>query len=247
MASRMLLESRTAGFSVTWVLACLLCMGCIGATPLPRRTHTPEGSNQNVQMDFLKVGVTRREEVREKLKPVDTGVRSERFFVGRWTSSTWGWIIWVDGGRQWATTNLLIEFDENGVAKRFEMVPDKDLSRALGPVAEERKRSDPAERVELSVWELNSKAQIILANDNLEFLETRWNEKPLHFTIAASKILSIRSTGSIQENPVYCLQEIRFTDALKPLGGPRGKRIFVWTTVPDLVTLLSYTHAKSGP
>jgi hypothetical protein len=244
---------NTAASFAFCLLVCLLCGGCLAVPPLPRKTHGPQGTEGKVQLDFLKVGQTRRDEVREKLKAFDTGVQSERFFVGRWTYPIWLWIVPVPygdaGGRQWSATNMLVDFDENGVVKRFEVLPDRALSRALGPVAGERQRPGPTERVELEIkvpLDVDRPAKIILASDNLEFVGVPGSKGSQQFTIAASKVLSIRSWNSIEPDPAYCDLIIQYTDQLTPLGRPKKEGVNVKVTVRDMVTLLSYTQANGG-
>ena len=217
--------------------------------PLPKKTHTPQGTDENVHLNFLHVGQTSREEVREKLKAFDTGVQSERFFLGRWTSSTWAWFAGAQGGavggRHWSTTNLLIEFDENGMVKRFENFPDKDLQRKLGRVAEEHKHQDTAERVEVPA----ESAKIILSGGNLEFVGVGGYKRPANFTIGASKVSRIVSVGGAQVDPAYCVQMIQFTEVTEVLGapyGPKWKKVHVRIRIPDLVTLMSYVYTNGG-
>ena len=46
---------------------CAALLGCIGATPLHKRTRTPEGTEiQNIDLSFLHPGQTTRAEVKEK-------------------------------------------------------------------------------------------------------------------------------------------------------------------------------------
>ena len=48
---------------------CATLLGCIGATPLHKRTRTPEGTElQKIDLSFLHPGQTTRAEVKEKLK-----------------------------------------------------------------------------------------------------------------------------------------------------------------------------------
>ena len=68
---------------------CAILLGCIGATPLHKRTRTPEGTVvRDIDLSFLHPGQTTRAEVKEKLKLIDTGYQGDHFFLGRWSSST---------------------------------------------------------------------------------------------------------------------------------------------------------------
>ena len=236
--------------SVYCVLVCCLCMGCAGVVPLSRQTHTPQGTNENVHLSFLHVGQTNREEVRDKLKVFDTGVQSERFFLGRWTSSTWAWFAGSQGGamggRHWSTTNLLIEFDEKGVVKKFESFSDKDLQRELVPLMKEQKSPETSERLGLAIQSAGHPAEIILSGGNLEFVGMGDRKTPDHFTIGAGKVLSIVNAVGARIDPAYCDQKIQFTDTQKTPGKPKVKRIYVEIKLPDLLTLLSYIQANSA-
>jgi outer membrane protein assembly factor BamE (lipoprotein component of BamABCDE complex) len=56
------------------LLVCVTLTGCIGATPLPKRTRTPEGTEvKDVDLTFIHPGQTTRAEIREKLKLLDAG------------------------------------------------------------------------------------------------------------------------------------------------------------------------------
>ena len=61
----------------------LLLVGCVGVTPLPKKTKTPAGPElKTIDISFLKPGTTKRDEVKKNLAPVDTGYDCDRFFVG---------------------------------------------------------------------------------------------------------------------------------------------------------------------
>lgn len=102
------------------LLLCLTLQGCIGATRLPARMRTPQGSQKPIDLSFLQSGQTTWAEAMEKLKLIDTGFQSDHFFLGRWNSSKWGgWVFAVGLGnstgkaaRFWHDVNLLVEFDE---------------------------------------------------------------------------------------------------------------------------------------
>ncbi len=264
------------GKAVAGLLLSLLCAGCVGVTPLPKRTRTAQGQVKNVDPSFIRVGHTSRAEVLEKLKPFDTGFQSNRFFLGRSSTSKWGaWII-VAGelqaagaaGRLWHISNLLVEFDDKGVVKNFEVFPDKFLVPKLGPVAADEKALDGSQRKELSVrlapavvasrrgWEVPAK--IILYNGSLEFVKPgAVNGKPIDFTIDRAKIKSIRPdipTAAIRRGTyfpsdvAYTTLAIRFTEKPKSAGGLRGKGITVGMTLPDLVVLINFmTPRENAP
>jgi outer membrane protein assembly factor BamE (lipoprotein component of BamABCDE complex) len=123
---------------------CATLLGCIGATPLPKRTRTPTGTEaKDIDISFIHVGQTARAEVKEKLKLIDTGYEGEHFFLGRWSSSTWGgWYVLAGyynaaagGGRVWKSGNLLVQFDSAGVVTSSTLFDDAKAISILVPVA----------------------------------------------------------------------------------------------------------------
>ena len=52
---------------------------------------------EETRLEFIKVGSTTREEVEQKLGWVDTGIKDDRLFIGRWAESSWG-VAWAAGG-----------------------------------------------------------------------------------------------------------------------------------------------------
>ena len=176
-------------------------------------------------------------------------MQSERYFLGRWTSSTWAWfVVTTQNGaadRHWSTKNLLIEFDEKGLVKGFKSFSDKDLSRELSALAAEHKETSE-DRAELAVESSYRNAQIILSGGKLEFVDVGPRKKPAHFTIGVDKVLSVSSVGGAQIDAAYCAQVIKFSEGLEPAGGPKGKKVYVRMKLPELVTLLEYIHANGG-
>ncbi len=52
---------------------------------------------EETRLEFIKVGSTTRGEVEQKLGWVDTGIKDDRLFIGRWAESSWG-VAWAAGG-----------------------------------------------------------------------------------------------------------------------------------------------------
>lgn len=228
----------------------LLCAGCAGVVPVSKRTVSPQGPQKEaMDLSFLRAGQTNRQEVIEKLKPFDTGYRSDRFFLARRAFSSKYEFGFIGGpgavvgatGRDWDNATLLVEFDDKGIVRHAEVFPDDDLVSKLGPVAADRKASGSGRRAELLVTSLSRhEYKIVLTPGSFEYVELKARKKPMHFTIDAAKIRGIRSVLSADPEPVYTYEHIQFTESLKPLGGPSGKELLVGTTVPDLVVLLNF-------
>lgn len=239
--------------------------GCIGAAPLPKRTRTPEGTEvKSIDLAFLHPGQTTRSEVNEKLKLIDTGYRGNHFFLGRWSSSTWGgWVILAGmcceavggGGRVWKNGNLLVEFDDAGVVKRFETFGDSKAIRSLGPVAADTPLElEPPLEIPVKYWKNSISplvdAKIVLSASTFDFEELR-NAKTKHkFSLPAGEVLRVESPASRQApDPTYTSQRLRCRRDLRKVGGPKGKDINLHVTLPQLVTLMSYVSrpAKATP
>ena len=212
-------------------LLCSSFLSCIGATPLPKRTRTPQGVEEKVvDLSFIHPGQTNRAEVKDKLKLIDTGYAGERFFLGRWSSSSWGYWYLLAGyisaagsaGRNWKSGNLVVEFDAAGIVRNYQPVADKDLIAALAPVAAD---SPPAAGpMELAVEYYRSgyahtPAKIVLAADSLNFEELGKRKKPYKFKVPAANLLRITTFST--PDPTYTMPTLYFAGNLKQFGGPQ--------------------------
>ena len=249
-------------YAAITVLLCGTLSGCIGATPLPKRTRTPEGTEvKSVDLSFIHPGQTTRVEVMEKLKLVDTGYQGDRFFLGRWSSSNWGaWAFLVGMGnavgkaeRSWKSGNLLVEFDDAGIVKRYEAFTDGHALQQLVPVAADcpLRLATPLQ-LEVKYWR-NARpvsAKIVLSESTFEFEELGAVKKPHKFALPAQAVLSVRTPAMLRDpDPTYTTQTVHFARDLKKIGGPRGKKLNLEVTLPQLVTLMSYVShgAKAAP
>jgi hypothetical protein len=101
---------------------------------LPSRTKGPTGATlekNDIDLTFLQAGITRREDVVNKLSRIDTGYSSPGLFWGRWSESKWGvgggGLVPGSGGgaeRIWHVHHLLVSFDENRVMQAKELTDD---------------------------------------------------------------------------------------------------------------------------
>lgn len=128
---------------VLWLLGCALlafslfgAFGCV-AVPVRMPAQTRDGSGKPLELDltFLKSGSTTKDEVTKRLSAIDTGVSQSSFYWGRWDSSKWrttavGFVP-PAGERVWRAQNLLIQFDQNGIAKTWVVAGDKELAKQL--------------------------------------------------------------------------------------------------------------------
>jgi outer membrane protein assembly factor BamE (lipoprotein component of BamABCDE complex) len=242
---------------------CAILLACIGATPLPKRTRTPEGTVvKSLDLTFIHPGQTTRAEVREKLKLIDTGYEGDHFFLGRWSSSTWGgWYILAGGyraatggGRVWKSGNLLVEFDDAGVVKRFELFDDPKALQRLVPVAADTplQLASPLE-LPVNYWKVAGSekvdAKITLSRGTFEFEELGKLKKRYKFSLPASEVLRVETPVTILDpDPTYTSQRLRCARNLKKIGGPSGRDLNLELTVPQLLTLMSYVaQAAKSP
>ncbi len=242
---------------------CATLMGCIGATPLPKRTRTPAGPEvKNVDLTFIHPGQTTRAEVQEKLKLIDSGYRGDHYFLGRWSSSTWGgWVVLAgytgaiaNGGRAWKSGNLLVEFDEAGIVKRFEPFDDSRAIHTLAPVAAETPLElVPPLELPVKYWRIAGSelvdGKVVLSASTFDFEELGDRKKRHKFSLPAQDIVRLETPYTIRvPDPTYTSQRLRCTRDLKKIGGPRGKDLNLQVTLPQLVTLMSYaSQAAKSP
>ena len=114
-------------------------MGCF-PVPLrvPTRLKSLSCAEIEVDLDFIRAGLTGRDEVLNNLYCVDVGAPDDAIFWGRWSDSSWYKVSEGANKRLWNIRNLLIEFDEWGVVERHRVVPDKELLRELAPLLDRR-------------------------------------------------------------------------------------------------------------
>ena len=191
---------RATGGSILFFCA-FLC-GCAGAIRMPVRASGPTGTTlakNDVDLSFLQVGITHREEVDNHLAAVDTAYANPRLFWGRWSESRWGywWVVGMpcnncmagDAKRKWHVQNLLVVFDENGViAKRRAISEDNILWMALHAYMLETPPSplNMTEPIRLSLLGTHPQA-ILLSPDNMEF-ESGPDKKKANVQISPLKL-----------------------------------------------------------
>jgi len=216
---------------------------------------------KNIDLSFLTSGQTTRAEVKEKLKLIDTGYQGDHFFVGRWSSSTWAaWAVcpypgcFSAAGRVWKSGNLLVEFDDAGVVKRFEPFDDAKALRYLAPVAADTPLQ-LASPLELQVkYFLLAGAQlvdarIVLAKGTFDFEELGERKEKQKFSLPASEVLRVETPVMIRfPDQTYISQRLHCARDLRKIGGPSGRDINLKVTMPQLVTLMSYVaQAAKSP
>jgi hypothetical protein len=217
---------------------------------------------KNVDLTFIRPGQTTRVEVQEKLKLIDAGYQGSQFFLGRWSSSSWGtWAVltgytnsYIGGGRVWKSGNLLVEFDDAGLVKTSKLFDDSHAILELTTVAE-RTPLPMAAPMELAVkyWRNGAAppvpATITLSANSFGFEELGEQRQKHKFSLPAKDVLRVETPVTIRDpDPTYLVQRLRCSQNLKRIGGPSSKDLNLEITLPELVTLLSYvSQATKSP
>ena len=226
------------------LMVSFLCPSCvIVPMKLPTRTISTSGEDRKVDLSFIQAGTTRKEEVVQKLGWLDTGLQDRKLFWGRWVSSSWGVsAIPREPVRIWGNHNVLIEFDEQGLVQRSQVVPDKDLNGQLQQWLERMKEQplDLSTPIELDVapcsgfYYDDGIARIILSADFAEF--TR-GVIP-YIKVSRVKIVRISAshrTAKGKENPFCISQSIQFSEEIEG-----HREISMAVNASTLLTLLRY-------
>jgi hypothetical protein len=250
---------------------CSLCLGCV-VVPLrvPSKARTAEGKKLKgtVDLSFLQVGKSTREEVEPALARIATGVKDDRFILARWAESQWG-VVWAVGGsaaaaggwnRYWKVHNLLIYFDELGVVQQLTQISNQELFQVL----KERVRRDPSYSLDLSepievpveyvVYRQSFRGKLVLGRDGFAFVrepdarkKKQQKTQPFEFRTAPDNIRSVLSVnrGEVESNqPQFWAVRIEF---IHGVGAGVGRRMDVKIDLPATLILLRFVaQMQSG-
>jgi hypothetical protein len=231
----------------------LALSGCVAPMKLPSRIRGPVGGTLQkdaIDLTFLQAGTTRREEVVDKLKLIDTGYSSSLVFWGRWSESKLGVVVIGLGGdasRVWYVHNLLVNFDEDGVMQSQELIgSEKALEREL------RAQLAKAPPLDLSqpekIWVMNTyygELEMNLTKDGIGMLVSN-REKPsksLDVEISPLKIGRIRymDLGPESSSGGIC-HMLHLTEKT-----PIGKSLIFCTSAGNLATIFKYFQQVGQP
>jgi hypothetical protein len=120
---------NAAGFLFIMIIPLLFIQGCI-MLPIPSEKVIAGHQMTNKELNFIRPGITTKEEVVERLDDPDMIWQEERIFAYNW-QTTWGVLLWVVaagygygdyGAEDIGQKNyvLLIRFDPNDRVERFE-------------------------------------------------------------------------------------------------------------------------------
>lgn len=237
------------GLHALSILLSFCLLGCVGVMRAPQRTRSGLGPTANVDLSFMKPAQTSRSEVLEKLKAVDTGFRSDRFFVGRWCTSKWVAFVGfayqgpgtVSADRMWHAVNLLVEFDGRGVVRTFEVFPSKMLPAKLARLAPEVTVTSGDEIVSAGQASVESRrlTHLILTPESLEITQLR-NHKNVSYKVPAKELSGIAPAHGADDNPDYVAVDLHFSHDLETFGGHGGNKLPLQITVPQVIVLLRY-------
>lgn len=226
-------------------LLCLFSAGCGVPLRVPTKTRGVSGEEKGSKPDlaFIKVHETTRGEVADKLSWIDTGVKSDRFFLGRWASS--GWAEGDPWNRFWSVHNLLVDFDERGVVQKVSYFQDKDLFETLSALTAQDSSgalnlSTPID-VPVEVIDDGFRKRFLgtltLGKDAIQFLQDRKMgsaKKYMAFKTSPENISHL-SLAQTVDDPRKLIETIHFN--WKTLV---GKQMNVQVDLPTTMTLIRY-------
>jgi hypothetical protein len=116
----------------TWACVLFLCSCIVVPMKTPTLIKNSAGEKVPLPHDALIAGVTTREQVEQQYKSFAVDCGTPHLFWGRFQKSTWamaGGMFGAGAGasRMWGGFNLLATFDDNGILKYSETLPDKEL------------------------------------------------------------------------------------------------------------------------
>ena len=198
------------------VAVVVVATGCLVApVPMTKRVRGYSGppANNTVDLKFLRVGETKREDVLQNLHWADSQIKDQRLFWGRWISSGSG-IVWGVGAgtsgtggaeRHWVAHNLFVEFDDRGIASQVHEVQDDGIVPQL---AEAFVRNDPGDLDLSSPVELKAKHRksheegdvaVLLALDVIRVENSYGRKRDFH--VSPEKIQQVTTSGT--GDPVF--------------------------------------------
>ena len=219
----------------------------------PTRSSGASGEPLKGKADlaFLQTGKTSSQDVREKLAWMNTGVGDKRFFLGRWSSSSSGTAWFVAGlpaegvggwNRNWRTRNVLVDFDDKDLVKKYRVFPDSELVREFAArLAENPEPLDLSKPVEVSIRHRHgpgkySHGTLLLSSDSFSYHED--GDKRNHdFEISPKEIKQFRLAGwrSSDDDAQNLDESVYFTRKTAV-----GEKMTVRVRVADLMLLVRY-------
>ncbi|MBZ5659343.1 MAG: hypothetical protein LAO08_02965 [Acidobacteriia bacterium] len=231
-----------------------ICAACLSCAPIRKQVSGVSETREKIDLSFLQVGSTRREEVFEKLDWINTGIQEEDLFVGRWSAFSvdwvWGWapppVYGMPGTQEnWRPNNLMVEFDARGVVKQILVLSDSDFLRELSGWVQSNGPSLPAlvTATTITVKHRHSSgkyhiADLTLGLDSFDFREK--DDASHNFSIARRQLSSLSHPNATPGNKsaprdINC--RLEFREATKA-----GSHLTLAMDVPSLFVLIEYVE-----
>lgn len=206
----------------------------------------PRVTESQLNVTFIKPGVTTRAEVLNRLAWADTGVREDRLFVARWVSSSADAGATVDEEvpaavrRTWRAHNLLVEFDRQGVVTGVREVADKHLVEALSDWIARNPSTplDLSKPIAIPVSYRRESATLLLSRESFEFQSPR---KGCRVSPSDLKRVSLTNRFRTPQSSTES-EAIYFTEKTTA-----GSKVTLQTDVAHLFLLLKYLSQTRLP
>lgn len=234
------------------LLSCLLLTSCFVPYRTDRSNIGVAGIGaQPVDLNFLEPGLTSRDEVLSKLAFMNAGVKSERIFWGRWSESKWAYVWFAAGGynaaggsgRMWHRSNIILQFNENGVLQQSSIVPDKQIETMLARSLQHHSPLDlttPASiDVEHVTFNGDHPVTLGLGRDTIEFADSKHQHQ---FKTSRDKVAGLtHAIGGKNDEPQFLYETLRFTERTKA-----GRKVVLKMSPASFFTLLQYLETTKA-
>jgi len=241
----------------------LWCCGCI-AVPIyhakKMRSSSTDIPPRQVDLTFIKVGETSHGEVSKRLSWFDTGIGGKAFFAARWAENSWG-VAWgaasfpyAGGGYNeiWKTHNVIIDFDDQFLAKGVTHFADKDIIAILSTRLKQASEPtlDLTVPIKMSIGYLrpfeSNKAHLgdlILSEEELEFVGSPDGNKKGKYDYKTSRqnITHLTMSFSDPSQPQQICVVLHFKQKTRV-----GKQMSIRVTLAETAALIKYLEYGSG-
>ena len=247
------MNSTLRSVSTGMLLAVVVAFtACFGATRMTTRQHGSSGQqidSKTFDPSFVQSGTTTRDEVLAKLSSVNTGYNDPHFFWGRWATSKWGywWVVVApspnggggagggDAKRIWHVHNILITFDDHGIAQDTKLFDDDPpLWRELHKQVATLPSLDPAKPLTFAVGKYGEQ-QITLNPEWIGVERSRGKIRSMR--VSPGKVSRITHTGvkDKRNNPGTSCHILYFAEKTA-----FGKKINICTDGGNLLATFQY-------
>lgn len=241
------------------VLVAFQLCACL-AVPIhaPRvKTPTSQTLKGKVDLDFLKEGVTHKNEVRAQVGHLSAGYENPHLMVVRWLDSQW-LLLWAAGGyttgaagasRNWGAHTLFIEFDDAGIVRKVQAVPDTKLLLAIRSLANPWPKQEPeaafaVQATHTHTWSQAKTGQLTMTGGGVAFREE--GKKKHDFEAPLNCVELVRLHGMYGQRDSPRPNEFMASVAFKKEKG-RAQFLLFHVSFPELVTLARFAKDHGLP